>query len=416
MHSSTRLISRALIPAIVAGTVIAQGLGAGPAAASTVAGTNIGNATQLTATASGSLASHLSDDWWVVYPATAGGAVQVRVTNTGGGSSGCTSVVAFFRDTNGSQVVGVPLTPNSSYNTPFSASSSNRYFVELRLQSCDPTKAVHYALKLQSGGGGTAPQPVSSAATAKGSISAAWPPLQGDTAYRGTIASDVAEEWYVLVKHASTSPATVRVENTTVDGSTPCPTVVAFLRDTDGNQLQGAPLSDDTAITFTVTNGGRYYLELTDQGCAAGGPTYRIEPEPTAQWDNPAKLPSLALPVGHTLASAGGPLAGGIVYSATIASANVQDWSFFKPKGTVPVTVSVQNTTLNTATCTTVVAFLTDAHGNQIAAAPLSDNTGHEFVESTASRYYLHVNDQSCNPTTSVLPKFTVTITPANGV
>lgn len=415
MHSSKRLIARALLSAVAALTV-AAGTAAQPAGATTTAGTNIGNATHLTSTGSGALATHLSDDWWVVYPATPGGAVQVRVTNTGGGSSGCTAVVAYFRDTNGSQLAGVPLVPNTSYNTPFSAASSDRYFVELRLQSCDPTKAVHYALKLQSGGGGTAPNPVASSATAKGSISAAWPPLQGAHSYRGSVASDVAEEWYVLYKHASTTPGTIRVENTTVNGSTPCPSVVAYLRDTDGSQLHATPLADNTAVTFTVSNAGRYYLELTDQSCTAGGPTYRIEPEPQAQWDNPAKLPSQALPVGHTLATAGGPLAGGIVYSATLRNANVQDWSFFKPKGTVAVSVSVQNTTTNTGTCTSIVAYLTDAHGNQVSAAPLADNTGHEFVESTASRFYLHVNDQGCNPTTSVLPKFTVTITPKNGV
>jgi hypothetical protein len=418
MHSLQRLTARALIPAIVVGLAIAQGVGAHPAGATTTAGTDIGSATELTGAATGSLANHLSDDWWVVYPMLAGDTVQIRVANTGGGSSGCTSLVAYFRDTNATQVRSTVLTPNTSYNSPFSATSSDRYFVEVQTaSSCDPLSLhpIHYSLTLQSGGGGLAPSPVASSATAKSTIVAAWPPLQGATSYRGTIANNLADEWYVLYR-STQGVGTIRVENTTVDGSTPCNGTTVYLRDTDGTMLSAAVLTRNTAYTFTINGAWRYYLELTDQGCANGGEKYRIEPEGTTAWNHPAKLPSQALPVGHTLGTAGGPLAGAIVYNASLGTANVQDWSYFKPKGTVPVTVSVQNGTLNTGTCKSVVVYLTDSHGNQVSAAVLSDNTGHEFVQSTSARFYLHVNDQGCDPTTSVLPKFTVTITPANGV
>ncbi len=383
------------------------------------AGTNIANAKQLTASASGSLASMVADDWYVVYPATSGGVIQVKATNTTAGSPTCSALEVAVRDSSGTMLAGTGQGPNTSFSSPVSKVGSDRYFIELKTANCNPQAghAVTYSLQLQAGGGGVAPAPVAGAVAAGASIGSAWPPLQGASSYTGTLASSLTDAWYVLDKHSSTSPATIRVENTTVVGSTTCVAMSVALRNTDGNMVSGSGLNDNTAVTLTVVNPGRYYLELTDEGCAAGGTTYRIEPEPAAGWDHPAQLPTKSMPVGATLAKAGGPLAGGVIYTSSIASSTTNAWVDLNDNGSAPqVTVSVQNTTTNLSTCAALSAIVTNASGTTITGLGLNRNTGHEFILSARGRYYLHFTDESCNPGSSPATSFTVTITPATGV
>ena len=66
------------------------------------AGTNIGNATQLTGTGSGSIASG-SDDWWVIYPAAPGKTVSVTVVNNAPASAPCSGIAASLDGTDGAK-------------------------------------------------------------------------------------------------------------------------------------------------------------------------------------------------------------------------------------------------------------------------------------------------------------------------
>ena len=362
-------------------------------ASDSAAGTNIGNAKELTGSASGSLTSSISDDWYVVYPPSLGGTVQVKVEDTTtDGCQSCQNLDFTFSDTNGTSVGSAGLVPNTSYDTPVSSPDSDRYFVEITTPGCTPPSGhpVTYKLTLESGGVGTAPSPKSGSAAAGTSIGDAWPPLQGDTSYKGTITNGIADDWYVLYKHADAQSASIRVENTTVKASTDCTNLYVALHDTDGTSVGSVGLSDNTAHTFTVANGGRYYLEINDNGCVDGGTTYRIEPEPKGEWDNPAKLPEASLPTGPSLSKAGGPLKGGVMYTDSIPTSGTQLWAKFDPNGKVPhVTASVQNTTNNQSNCQQVYASLDNARGTSVGSVGLSANTGHEFTVDTKGPFYL---------------------------
>ena len=390
------------------------------AAGEAVAGMDIGNAAQLTGSTSGSLASSTSDDWWVVYPASAGGAVAVTVKVTTASSSSCDGLVATLYATNGtSQAVSdANLSRGDSQEISGSRVASDRYFVEVKVRSCEPPAPVTYTLTLNSGGGGTAPSPASGSIAAGTSIGDAWPPLQGKTSYTGTVASGTEEDWYVLYKQPGTSPASVRVENTTVAGSTSCTGLSVNLDAADGggDVVSGATLNDNSAVTMTVTGTGspdylgRYYLEIQDGNCPSGGTTYRIEPEPSTGWANPAKPASEPLPSGADRKAAGGPLSGGVTYDAALANGTTQDWVFLVATGSTPLTVSVQNTTSNQDNCQGESVTLLDSDGT-VSGADLGDDDEAELVADTAQTFYLEITVADDCPPDSPLTA-TVTLTP----
>jgi hypothetical protein len=410
-------VSVVLALALAGAVVVSGARPAGATEAAGAAGKDIGSSAPLTGSASGALASQLADDWYVVYPATLGGPVTVKVENTTSPTVACNGVNVWFRNTDGLQLAGVGVEPGLPYAAPVSQALSDRYFVELQTTGCDPTSPVTYTLTLQAGGGGTAPMPASGTTAVGTNIGDPWPPLQGGKSYKGTLASGTSDDWYVLYKQDDGKSATVRVENTTVKDSTPCSSASVYLRDTDGLLLSGLGLSDNTAHTFTVTTAGRYYLELTAAGCAQGGTTYRIEPEAAGQWNKPAPYAKQSLPSGATRDDAGGPLLGGITYAGSISNAQMHLWSEIDVNGKAPVvTISVQNTTVNTRPCSSLAVVLRDSNGYQLSGLGLSDNTGYEFRISVAGRFYLDITDASCDPEGGAPVTVGVTITPAYGV
>src|SRR5439155_5611276 len=177
MNSLQRLISTAVAFAAVTTVALAQSFGASPAAATSAAGTHIGNAVQLSAPVSGSLTSHLTDDWWVVFPSVRGGAVQVRLVDSTTATT-CNDVVVLIHDSDGRVIAGITLAPNGVFNSPFSSTGSDRYFIETATTGCDPLVGhpATYGLRLLAGGGGIAPAPVAGTANAGGGIGSAWPP------------------------------------------------------------------------------------------------------------------------------------------------------------------------------------------------------------------------------------------------
>lgn len=403
----------------------AAGLAAGAVLASGHAGTDIGNAAQLTGTASGSLASSVSDDWWVVYAATPGSAVAVTVKDSASASSACNELVATLYDTTGTKqaVSGATLGGGASKQIAGSTIASDRYFVEVRTGDCDPAagEPVTYTLTLSSGGGGTAPDPASGSATPGKSIGDAWPPLQGATSYNGTAGSGADENWYVLFKKPGTSAVTIRVEDTTVARSVSCPGVTVTLDNADGGKdvLSGAILGDNSAVTISVpTPGtpdylGRYYLEITGDGCPTGGATYRIEPEPGSGWVSPARPKSEPLPSGSDRKAAGGPLTGGVTYDAALANAGTQDWVFFQASGSTPLTISVQDTTSIGDNCLEeTVTLLTGS--STVSGVELGDDDGTELVADTAKTFYLEISvGGGCTPEVPMTAH--VTLTPPGG-
>ena len=56
----------------------------------------------------------------------------------------------------------------------------------------------------------------------------------GHTIYADSIAASTTDAWYVLYKAAGTAPATVRIVDTTVSGSSACSTVYTEIYDAAG--------------------------------------------------------------------------------------------------------------------------------------------------------------------------------------
>lgn len=385
---------------------------------SATAGTNIGNAAQLSGSAAGSLASSASDDWWVVYPAASGDTVAVTVKNTTSASDSCKSLTVSLDASNGTSDVltGATLIAGASQEISGSSIASDRYFVEVRVANCEPSpgQQVQYTLTLDNGGGGTAPSPAAGSITAGTSIGSAWPPLQGKTSYTGTIASGSSDDWYVLYKKPDTNPATIRVEDTTDADTVACESVSVSLDAADGSNdtISGATLGDNSAMTFTVParNGtdpaGLYYLEVSSPSCPDGGITYRIEPEPGAEWQNPARLPAGKAAPGSSIGNAWPPLQGGTTYDGTVTSGSEENWYILdKEPGTSPVSVRVEDTTVaGTTSCTGLTATLdgADGAGDTVSGATLGDNSAFTlniptpFSPDYLGRYYLEIEDFGC--------------------
>jgi hypothetical protein len=385
------------------------------------AGTNVGNAGQLTGTSSGSLPSGAADDWWVIYPAVLGATVNVGVTNTTTASASCTGLSATLYGSNGASdsLDAVGVNEGSSYQLTGSEPASDRYFVQVTIWgNCNPPLAVSvtYTLTLGSGGGGTPPNPATGSIRAGSSIGSAWPPLQGHTAYTGTVSSGSSDLWYSLYKKPDTNPATIRIENTTVAGSTTCNDLFVTIDASGGSSetVNGANVIDNGAFTFSVPANastdptGLYYIELTDGSCTPGGTTYSIEPEPSGEFNNPARVPAGSITAGDSIASATPPLQGHATYTGTVSSGSSDLWySLYKKPDTNPATIRIENTTVaGSTTCNDLFVTIDAAGGRSetVDGANVIDNGAFTFsVPANASTdptglYYIELGDGSCTP------------------
>ena len=274
-------------------------------AATTTAGKNIGKASQVTSTVTGSLHSKLSDDWWVMFPPVAGGTVHLRVKNTlKTNSGGCDLATVQLWDTNGrtdTAIVTTNVSPNTASNLNVSEPGSDRYFAELSTGGCTPPNGspVTYSIDVVSGGGGTDPNPTSGSAEPSTTMAGAGPPLQGHTSYTGSIVTNT-QSWYLLDKKADSNSATIRVENTTtltaaIQAGTCDASFPVVFTDSHGNPITTVVLKDNSAATFTTPippgqTSGDFYLDFNNDGDTYPGCTapitYRIEPEPASEWDS----------------------------------------------------------------------------------------------------------------------------------
>ena len=403
-------------------TLLAAPLALAPPAGAAAAGTDIGNAAPLSGSTSGSLASGSSDDWWVIYPATLGETVQLTAHNTTSKATICNSVDVTLDATNGSgdSVGGAVIGPSTSAKVSGSQTVSDRYFVEVTISGgCNPPvgQPVTYTLTLDAGGGGSAPSPAGGSIHAGSSIGTAWPPLQGETSYTGTVTAGNFDGWYALYKSPDTNPATIRVENTTVSGSTTCNSIDVTLdaANASGNSVGGAVLSDNSASTLPVPGKsatdptGLYYLEIRSSGgCPAGGATYRIEPEPATEWANPAKLEMGTATAGSSIGAACPPMQGGTTYDRSIANGILEFWYvLYNLADAVPATVRVENTTVSgSTTCDSIDVTLdsADGSGNSVGGAVLSDNSASTIPIPTPltpdylGRYYLEITNSGGCP------------------
>lgn len=415
-------------------TLASGGGGAAPAPAdgAIAAGASIGDAwppLQGKTSYAGTLASDSVQAWYVLYKKPDGNAATVRIEDTTiAGTVSCADVTVSLDAADGSSEVvsGANLGDNAAatLSVPGQTGSdpTGLYYLEVSSPEC-PDGGLSYRVEPEPSAEWQDPAKIPAGqATPGSSVGNAWPPLQGATSYNGTITSGTDENWYVLYKKPGTSPASVRVLDTTVAGSTSCTGVNATLDAADGpdDTVSGATLGDNSAFTMPITSSGspdyqgRYYLEVQADNCPTGGATYRIEPDPATGWVSVPKPTSEPLPSGADKKAAGGPLTGGVSYDAALANAGTQDWSFFAASGSTPLTISVQDTTSSSDNCQEEDVTLSDASG-VVSGATLGDDDGAELVVDSAKTFYLEISvADDCPPDTPL--KAVVTLTPPKGV
>lgn len=403
-----------------------------PAGGSITAGTSIGSAwppMQGKTSYTGTIASGSSDGWYVLYKKADTNPATIRVENTtDAGTVACAEVTVSLDAEDGSSDPIAAATLGDNAATTFAVPAetgtdpAGLYYLEVNSPSCT-LGGISYRVEPEPAGEWRNPARLPAGKAAPGSsIGNAGPPLQGGTTYDGSISGGSAENWYVLYKKPGTSPASVRIENTTVANTTSCAEVTATLDGADGaaDPLSGQALSDNSAFTLNIPDPGgpdyqgRYFLEIDDFGCPSGTATYRIEPEPRTGWANPAKPASKRLPSGPDEKAAGGPLTGGVTYDAALSNATSQDWVFFAATGSTTLTVSVQNTTSNLDNCLEETVSLLDTSG-VVNSATLSDDASVELVVHTAQAFFLEISVAgNCAPSMPLTA--TVALTPPSGV
>src|ERR1022692_868509 len=379
---------------------------AGPAAAT--AGTNIGNAAQLTTSATGTITSG-SDDWWVIYPQTPGEKVTVTIQNNG--SPSC-AIEAKLDSTNGADenLVAAEIQPGASGQLQRSAFGSDRYYVEVEPFDC--SSSAPYKITLNAGGGGTPPDPAHGTIAAGTSIGDAWPPLQGHTTYPAMLANQDSGDWYVLYKKPGTALASIRVQDATVDGPGSC-AIAVTLYNTDGadGPISGHDIQVNGSATFSVPGSeiidpqGRYFLQVQGFDCGAGGADYTIEPESAAQWGSPARAKASRVTAGLSIGGAWPPLQGAISYHHTLATPDSEDWYvLYKKPDTSLASIRVQDATVDGPGSCAIAVTLYNTDG---ADGPISGNDiqvngsatfsvpGSEIID-PQGRYFLQVQGFDC--------------------
>lgn len=355
-------------------------------------GTDIGNAGVLTGTGAGTINTG-SDQWWVIYPGSAGKTVSVTVDDSVASGTNCGNIQAVLYSTQGTgqQIQGLGVNAGTSGQLSGSAAGSDRYYVEVYPQCGSGVPSIPYTVKLDSGGGGTPPSPAKGSVTPASGLGGAWPPLQGHTMYTQSINfNGGTENWYVLSKKPDSTTATIRIQNNTVSGSTSCAVMFASLFDNTGtsNQITRVALNNNQASVLTVPANqagdpkGIFYLEVTEDGfdCGSGGANYTIEPEPAAQFTKPAKVPTAKLVTpARSIGTPWPPLQGGLSYNSSIAfGGGAEDWYvLYKKPDSHVATVTVSNVTVDgSESCAVVNATLYDNAGysGQIQRAVLDDN------------------------------------------
>jgi hypothetical protein len=393
---------------VVSCGVIAAGLaaagGSSAAVAAAGAGTNIGNAAVLATEATGSLGNTEQDDWWVIYPASAGGTVELEVSDTTSASAPCGDVTFTIDGPDGgnSQLAQSTLGAGSSQKVSVDEPRSGFYYVEMDTAYCGSViQPITYSLRVLSGGGGKIPAVTVGKTGPGGSIGYVHSALVGATVYSGTVATSRDEYWYQLYKPSSAGSGTVRFADTTVYGSAPCSDVDVTLTDADGNTLDSNVLGDDTAVSYPVTDAGLYYLEVSAAYCSGSdGATYSIEPNPPTAFSAAPPFKVGKIEAGDSMKDAAGPLADDTVYSGTVATSSDQYWyKLYEPSSAGSGTVRFADTTIaaGSAPCSDVDVTLTDPDGNILGNNVLGDDTAVSYPVTDAGLYYLEVSAAYCS-------------------
>ena len=157
------------------------------------------------------------------------------------GTTACSGLTVTFDANDGSDdtVSAVGLSDNSAFtfSVPAEAATnpSGLYYLEITDGNCvagGPTYQIDPGTSTE---WESPAKPPAGSVTANTSIGNASPPLQGSVTYNGTIENGGSEAWYALYKKPDTNAASIRVENTTVAGTTACSGLTVTFDANDGS-------------------------------------------------------------------------------------------------------------------------------------------------------------------------------------
>ncbi|HET9898578.1 MAG TPA: hypothetical protein VFQ44_26950 [Streptosporangiaceae bacterium] len=336
-----------------------------------------------------------TEDWYVFYKRPDSQVASIRLSNiTVNGATSCAVFTASLFTNRGTaaNVTNVSLNNNDAGAIAVPARQAGdpqgQFYLRVTADGFDcGTGGANYTIE---------PEPstefISVAKIPTGKVTPApsvggpWPPLQGGISYQGSIDfNGGTENWYVLYKRPDSHVATVRIANTTVDGSTSCAVFFATLFSNAGTngQLANTPLNNDAVTTLTVPahqSGdphGVFYLRIAADGfdCGSGGANYTIEPNPKAEFANPARPKTGKQAPASSLRRAWPPLSGGLAYKGSIDfSGGTQNWYVLDKKADRhPAAIQVTNTTTDGSTsCAVMTANLYTNKGPAVTLASIS--------------------------------------------
>jgi hypothetical protein len=384
-----------------------------PAAAAGSAGTSVGNAGVVIGKVTGAITSGSQNDWWVVYPKKATEPIKLKLTNTTRAGSGCLTVgYEVFNETGTNGPIDGPGPISDGKTLSYQLSGSSNYYILVNSAGgCSPPSGqpLTYSLDVGSGAGSAPHVPGGKRAPGR-SIGSVSTPLSGDTLYTGSVVGAVTDDWYVFYKTRNTNVLTVRLANTTVQGSTNCPSIGYEIDAAEGTGqiVYGPTTIGDNAIVYDqLTQPGEYYILVNSAGnCAPSptGPKFSIELEPKSEvTGGPTPSPAVvrAKP-SLSMGTARSPLRGDTVYNGTVPTGTINDWyQLDKIKATGLATVRLADTTVRgSSSCSTIGYEVENASGSPIdGPASLPDNAAVAFSFTTAAKYYLLVNSAGgCSP------------------
>ena len=313
------------------------------------------------------------------------------------GSTTCSSVIVTLDANDGTEsaLQSADLADNSAFtfSVPAEAASDplGRYYLEVTDGGCiagGPGYRIEPEPSTEWENPSAAP---TGSVTADTSIGDASPPLQGNTSYPGTITSGTTDDWYELYKKPDTDPATIRIEDTTVEGSTTCPSTIATLDANDGTEsaIQSADLADNSAVTFAVPANaatdpsGLYYLEISNGDCVEDGDTYEIQPGPSSEWRTLPSCPMNPCPLAP--ASQGRVVPSPVALTTSARSAmRIAKTGANLSKGPGDAFATVEDPTTDQSTCQSLIVTLYNAADDAIASADLAGDSAVTFPVDTS--------------------------------
>jgi hypothetical protein len=340
------------------------------------------------------------EKWYVLFKKPDSSVATIRVQNTtDSATSGCAEIDANLYSADGySDEIGNLFLNNNDAGLLFVPANQDQtpgglYYLEIVGDSfCGGSGAANFTFEPEPAAQFTSPArvPAGQHIPPGDSIGNPWPPLQGGLRYSaGMTFNGGQENWYVLFKQRDSHVATIRVVNTTIDGSGGCSEIDANLYDNQGynNEIGNLDLSGNQAGVISVPPGesgdprGLYYLQIVgDSFCGgSGSANYTMELEPKAEFANQRRERSGKAAASPSLRRAWPPLRGGASLRGSINfAANTQNWYLlYKRPDTHSASITVSNTTVDGFTsCSDLDAnlYTNRGLGGQVGSLSVSGN------------------------------------------